>query len=246
MTDKIEIKIKGTVPKNAIIFEGFQGIGLVATLAAQYIADKTNAKMIGHITSSGFPPMALLVNGEIKNPMVVYHFKKNGQNYLIFESELPVPHKLINGLAETIAEFAKKNKAKQIVCLEGIATTHAPVESNVFAFATSKLLDKKIKSKVAILQNGIIVGVSAALMTHAKILDVPSICLIAEAHADFPDGIAAAGLVKKVNLIYGFDIDVSSLEKESKKFEDQLLSVIDKAQLVSESETKSPGRVYIG
>jgi len=246
MTDKVEIKFNGTIPKNAIIFEGFQGIGLVATLAAQYIADKTNAKIVGDISSSAFPPMALLVNGEIKNPMVIYQFKKGNQNFIIFESELPVPHKIVNDLAEAIANFAKQNKAKQIVCLEGIATTHAPVESNVFAFATSKILDKKISSKVQILQNGIIVGVSASLMTHAKMLNVPSICLIAEAHADFPDGIAAAGLVKKVNLIYGFDIDVSSLEKESKKFEDQLLSVIEKSGLVKESETKSPGKVYIG
>lgn len=246
MTSRIDIKVNGPIPKNAIIVEGFQGIGLVATLAAQYIADNTNAKIIGHISSSEFPPMALLVRGEIKNPMVIYHFKKGGQNFLIFESELPVPHKLVNELAEAIAEFAKKNKAKQILCLEGIATQHVPTESNVFAFATSKILDKQISGKVPILQNGIIVGVSAALMTHAKVLNVPSICLIAEAHADFPDGIAAAGLVKKVNMLYNLDINVSGLEKESKKFEDQLTNVIEKARLVTESETKSPGKVYIG
>ncbi|MDD5181628.1 MAG: PAC2 family protein [Candidatus Nanoarchaeia archaeon] len=246
MADKIEIKMNGAIPKNAIIFEGFQGIGLVATLAAQYIADSTNARVIGHISSSSFPPMALLVKGEIKNPMVVYHFKRNGQNYLIFESELPIPHKLINDLAESIAEFAKKNKAKQIVCLEGIATAHPPSESNVFAFATSRVLDKKIGTKIPILQSGIIVGISAALMTHAKVLNVPSICLIAEAHAEFPDGLAAASIVKKVNMLYGLDIDVGDLEKESKKLEDQLMSVIEKAKQVTESETKSPGKVYIG
>jgi uncharacterized protein (TIGR00161 family) len=246
MVDKIDIKIDGVVPKNSIIFEGFQGIGLVATLAAQYIADKTDAKIIGYISSSAFPPMALLVNGEIKNPMVVYHFKKGGQNYLIFESELPIPHKLVNNLAEAIAIFAKQNKAKEIVCLEGIATQHAPTESKVFAFATSKILDKRLGGKIPILQNGIIVGISAALMTHAKMLKIPSVCFIAEAHSDFPDGLAAASLLKKVNLIFDFNIDVSSLEKESKKFEDQLLSVIEKAQNITDSEIKSPGKVYIG
>ena len=246
MADKIDIKIEGVVPKNSIIFEGFQGIGLVATLAAQYIADKTNAKIIGYISSSAFPPMALLVNGEIKNPMVVYHFKRGGQNYLIFESELPIPHKIVNDLAEAIAVFAKQNKVKQIICLEGIAAQHAPTESKVFAFATSKFLDKKLSGKVPILQNGIIVGVSAALMTHAKMLGIPSICFIAEAHSDFPDGLAAASLLKKVNSIFEFNIDVSSLEKESQKFENQLMSVIDKAKNITESEVKSPGKVYIG
>lgn len=246
MTNDVEIKIHGTIPKNAIVFEGFQGVGLVATLAAQYIADKTSAKIIGHITSSLFPPMALLVNGEIKHPMVVYSFKKGAQDYIIFESELPMPQKLVNIVAEKIVEFADKNKAKQIVCLEGIATAKVPEQSGVFGFTTTKGSLNKYKDKIQLLQNGMIIGVSAAVMLQAKLSKIPAMCLVAEAHADFPDGLAAAGLIKKLNDIYKFNIDVADLEKESKKFEDQLMSIIEKANQFKDAGVKTPGKTYIG
>ena len=107
--ESVEIRIDGKVPQNAIILEGFQGVGLVGTLAAQYVADKTNAKLIGYINSTLLPPMALLINGELRHPMRVYHFKSKNKDYMIFESELPLPKALVHEMAAKIAEFAEKS-----------------------------------------------------------------------------------------------------------------------------------------
>jgi uncharacterized protein len=244
--DDIEIVIDGKVPKNAIIFEGFQGIGLVGTLAAQYIADKTNAKLIGYVNSSMLPPMALLINGEMKNPMKIYSFKKDGQEYMIFESELPIPQKLVYQIAKAIAKFACDNKVKEIVCLEGLATKQPPIDSKVYGVTNTKGENKKFEKNISFLQNGIIIGVSAALMMQSKMLNVPAFCLIAEAHSEYPDGLAAANIIKKINNIYDFNINVSELEKEAKKFEDKLWHVIEKAKEISDIDGESPKKAYIG
>lgn len=247
MSEEIEIIVEGKIPKNSIIFEGFQGIGLVGTLAAQYIADKTNAKLIGYINSTSLPPMALLVNGELKNPMKVYHFKKGKNDFIIFESELPVPQKEVNKIAEKIAIFAKENKAKEILSFEGIATKQAPKQSKVYGITNKKSNSKKFEKVVGLLQNGIIIGVSAALLIQSKVQNIPAYCLIAEAHADFPDGLAAVSLIKKVNQLYGLNIDVAELEKESKGFENKLWDVIKKAkQLSNVEENAVPKKTYIG
>lgn len=191
--------------------------------------------------------MALLVNGEMKNPMKVYHFKKSGQDYIIFESELPVPNKLVTALAEKIAVFAKENKAKEIVCFEGLATKLPPTESNVYGIVASKGTNKKFEKTVKLLQNGIIVGVSAALLIQAKMQKIPAYCFVAEAHADFPDGLAAVSIIKKVNILYGLGIDSSELEKESKRFEDKIWHVIERADQLKEPEIgTAPKKNYIG
>ena len=247
MSDEIQIVIEGKAPKNAIIFEGFQGVGLVGTLAAQYIADKTKAKLIGYINSTLLPPMALLVNGEMKHPMKVYQFKHKGQEFIIFESELPIPQKIVSKIAEKIAQFAKENKSKELMCFEGLAAKEPPIVSNVFGVTTKKGGNKKFEKVVKTLQNGIIIGVSAATLMQAKIYDLPAYCLIAEAHADFPDGLAAAALIKKVNMLYDMNIDVTELEKESQRFEDNVWKVIEKAHQLKESdESAMPKKTYIG
>jgi uncharacterized protein len=247
MSDDISIVVDEKIPKNSIIFEGFQGIGLVGTLAAQYIADKTKAKLIGYINSALLPPMALLVNGELKHPMKVYHFKNGKQNFIIFESELPMPQKLVTRIAEKIAQFAQDNKIKEIMCFEGLATKEPPITSTVFGVISQKGTNKKFDKIVKILQNGIIIGVSAALLMEAKVYKIPAYCLIAEAHADFPDGLAAAALIKKVNQLYDLNVDVTELEKESQRFEENIWKVIEKAhQLKQTDDDTAPKKTYIG
>ena len=242
---EVEILIEKKIPKGAVIIEGFQGVGLVGTLAAQYMSDKLEAKQIGYINSDTLSPMALLVNGEIKHPMRIYHFKKKEQDFLIFDSELPIPHKLANAIAKKIAEFAKRIQVKEIVSLEGIATPQPPEISKVFYVSNMPARMKKISKYANELQNGIIIGTSAALLIQAKVKKLPTYALMAESHSQFPDGVAASELVKTLSKIYGLNIDVSALVKESKAFEDRVMQVVEKVKEVKESEGV-PKKTYIG
>lgn len=242
----VEIRIDGKIPKKAVIFEGFQGVGLVGTLAAQYVADKMNAKLIGYVNSTLLPPMALLVNHEIRHPMRVYHFKIKNQDFIIFESELPLPRQLVHEVAAKIAEFAEENESKEIMCLEGLAVPKPPVESNVYGVTNTLSKEKELSKYVKLLANGIIIGVSAALMMEAKIRKVPASCLMAEANPDFPDGLAAANIVQKLNALYNLKVNVEELRKESKMFEEKVWKVVEKAEALKDNMGETPRKNYIG
>jgi len=243
--ENVEVRIDGKIPKKAILLEGFQGVGLVGTLAAQYIADKTGAKLIGYVNSTALPPMALLINGEIRHPMRIYHFKNKNQDYLIFESELPLPKTLVHEIAAKIAEFAEENEIKEIICLEGLAVPKPPVESNVYGVTNTVSKEKELSKHVKLLSNGIIIGVSAALMMEAKIRDVPALCLMAEANAEFPDGLAAANIVLKLNAMYNLKINVEELQKESRRFEEKVWKVVERAESLKDMG-ETPKKNYIG
>ncbi|MCD6575798.1 MAG: proteasome assembly chaperone family protein [Nanoarchaeota archaeon] len=241
----VEIVVEKPIPRNAIILEGFQGVGLVGTLAAQYIADQQNAEIIGYVDVPEFPPIAILVNGKVREPIRIYKFKKGTNTFVVFESELPIPQKFVNSIAREIANFAKKNKVKEIISLEGLAVPKSPSESKVYWISNNKSkFEKKFKS-VQLLKSGIVIGVSAALLIQSKTRKVPAAVLMAEAHADFPDGMAAASLIKAINKIYGLNVDVEPLEKESKRFEEKVWQIIEKAKQLKQADER-PNETYIG
>jgi len=244
MDHKFEIVLYQKIPKNCVMITGFQGVGLVGTLAAQYMADKTKAKLIGHVNSTALPPMAIIVEGEIKHPIRIYLFKSKATNFLIFESEIPISNQLVHPLAASLIEFAYKNDIKEIVSLEGMATQDLSREPSIYGVTNQIKIESKISKYMNILKNGIIVGLSAALLIEAKVRDINALCFISEAHVNFPDGIAASNLIDKLNEVYHLKIDTSELRRESHKFEQQMKSIISKVKELKEENV--PSKHYIG
>ncbi len=240
----IQIIVEKPIPKNSIILEGFQGVGLVGTLAAQYIVDQEKADVVGYMDVPQLPPIAILANGKIRLPIRIHHFKKGKNNFLVFESELPIPQNLVNPIARAISEFAKKNKVKEIISFEGLAVPKIPLEAKVYWISNNRSKFEKRMKSVKLLNSGIVIGVSAALLIQSKTKKVPAAVLMSEAHANFPDGIAAASIIKSINKIYGLNINTSPLEKESKRFEEKVWTIIKKAQQLKEAKT--PNETYIG
>jgi uncharacterized protein len=223
----IKIVSKDIKLKNPILIEGFQGTGLVGTLAAQYIAKELKMKQIGRIESEDLPPIALMSEGEIRFPIRIFASAKH--NLIMFESELPVVPKLTFKIASAIADWAKEQKVKRVVCLEGIAGKGE--SGKLFGIGTVKGLDDELmKDGMEILKNGVILGVSAALLLECKSEGIPAVCLMAQSHASFPDGKASAKLVDYLSKKYNLNINSKPLWKEADKFESQIKGIIEKAK----------------
>lgn len=223
----IRIVSKEIKLKNPIVIEGFQGTGLVGTLAAQYLAKKLNMKQIGRIESEDLPPIALMSDGEIKFPIRIFASKEH--NMIMFESELPITPKLTFKVADAIARWTKKQGAKRVICMEGI--TSSGESGKLYGVGTIDGLDDEMKAEgVDILKNGVILGVSAALLLECKSEGIPAVCIMAQSHASFPDGKAAAKIVEYLSKKYNLDINTKPLWDEAEKFEAQVREVIDKAK----------------
>ncbi len=247
LVDKVRFVIKkGITFKNPLIIEGFQGVGLVGTLSAQYLAQKNKFEQIGYVDSEGIPPLALLVNGEIMNPVKIMANKK--RDIIIIESELSIPRKIIYELSEEIVRWAKKIKAKKIICVEGIAVPEEERDYEVMGISTEKkLMNELTKNGVRKLENGIVLGMSSALLLKAKEHKVPAICLMVESRARIPDGMAAASILKTMSKIYNFDIDVTELKNQASTFEKKMTKVLKHAdQLKTLEGTNNLNRSIYG
>jgi len=213
--------------KNPIVVSGFQGVGMVGTLASQYISTTLNAKPIGHIESKLLPPVAILIGGEVKFPIRIFADEKN--NLVLFESELPIPKGIVFDLASEIVKWCKEIGAKQIICFEGV-TVPSPNEKNVYAITNNKKIEEKISKHAKILGNGMMMGISAAIMLESISKKLPSVCIMVESHTEYPDGKAAASVIKTFSKLTGIEVDVKPLELEADKFEKKLTEIVKKAK----------------
>ena len=107
--------------KDATVIAGFPSIGLVSTIAANYLIDALNLKQIGCVTSSQFPALSVVHTGEPLSPVRIYAgAQPNGQKIVVFVSEFKPKPNLINAISESIMNWANENNCKLLISPEGM------------------------------------------------------------------------------------------------------------------------------
>lgn len=223
---KIELNQK---PNKPIIIEGFPGFGFVSTIATEFLIKHLNAKPIGKITSEKLQPIAAIHKNQIVNPLEIFFDKKN--NLVIVQAVTPV-----NGLeweiVDTINELAKQLKAKEIIGLEGVNSPVETKDPKVFFFSKEK---KMAKLKIPPLEEGIIIGVTGALLIKSQL---PLSCFFVETHSQLPDNKAAAKLIQCLDAYLGLDLDTGPLVEKAKEFELKLRGLMNKLGDTKEQKAK--------
>ncbi|MDP3742022.1 MAG: PAC2 family protein, partial [Candidatus Micrarchaeota archaeon] len=103
--------------KNPVVIEGFPGVGMIGTIAASFLAEKLQMKLIGYFSSPHFPPIAAIHDYVPVSPVRIYCSEE--EDLIIVFSELVIPAQLVVPLSEKIIELAEKYNAKAIYSFAG-------------------------------------------------------------------------------------------------------------------------------
>ena len=118
--------------KNATVIAGFPSIGLVSTIAANYLIDALDLKQIGCVTSPQFPALSVVHTGEPLSPVRIYSgVQSNGEKIVVFVSEFKPKPNLINDISETIMNWAKDQGCKLLISPEGMVVEGKSVSGKV-------------------------------------------------------------------------------------------------------------------
>jgi len=232
--------------KDATVIAGFPSIGLVSTIAANYLIDALNLKQIGCVTSSQFPALSVVHTGEPLSPVRIYSgVQANKQKIVVFVSEFKPKPNLINAISETIMNWANEKGCKLLISPEGMVVEGKSGEGEeVEAYAigsTESARGMLMEKKIAQFKNGIIAGVSGVLLNIGKQSNFNVISILAEAHPNYPDARAAAAAINVMGLIMGVEINVTPLYEESERIEKQLQKFHKQAKpMVSASQAPQP------
>jgi uncharacterized protein len=233
--------------KGATVIAGFPSIGLVSTIAANYLIDALNLKQIGCVTSPQFPALSVVHTGEPLSPVRIYAGDQGyNKKIVVFVSEFKPKPNLISSISETIMKWANEKECNLLISPEGMVVEGKSVEggAEVEAYAIgstenarSMLLEKKISQ----FKNGIIAGVSGVLLNIGKQQNFNVISILAEAHPNYPDAKAAAAAINVMALLMGIEINVTPLYEESERIEKQLQKFHKQAKpMVSAAQAPQP------
>lgn len=214
--------------QGATVIAGFPSIGLVSTIAANYLIDALNLNQIGCMQSSHFPALSVVHTGEPLSPVRIYAGDKaTGNKIVVFVSEFkPKPH-LINSISDAIMKWATEKKCKLLISPEGMVVEGKSSKdegvSDAYAIGSTDSARRMLISKnIAQFKNGIIAGVSGVLLNIGKQSDFEVISILTEAHPNYPDAKAAASAINVIATITDTEINVAPLYEESERIEQQL------------------------
>jgi len=232
---------------NATVIAGFPSIGLVSTIAANYLIDALNLKQIGCVTSPQFPALSVVHTGEPLSPVRIYAGEQSSKKKIVvFVSEFKPKPNLINSISETIMSWSKDKGCKLLISPEGMVVEgkSANSEENVEAYAigsTENARNTLMEKKIAQFKNGIIAGVSGVLLNIGKQANFNVISILAEAHPNYPDARAAAAAINVMALLMDVEINVTPLYEESERIEKQLQKFHKQAKpMVSATQAPQP------
>jgi uncharacterized protein len=256
LTSEVRIvDTRGDSLKGAMMVVGFPTHGLVGSVAASYLVHTLDMAAVAYVTSEDFPPTVIMEEGVVSAPIRFYASKvvcgpdRSCEQLVVAISDIQPPPETLNHLARTILDWAETKGVQLIVAVEG-----QPLEEEVrgdarvvaMANRAAAPLLEKYKFEPA---NGVVTGFAGALLLSAIGRGVPVLCLVAQAHKDYPDARAAAKVIETVNpLVPMLVLDTKPLREKAQEIESEVRRNLTKQQqsmtAMRETEAVGPGEMY--
>ncbi|MFH0868246.1 MAG: PAC2 family protein [Candidatus Woesearchaeota archaeon] len=228
-------------PKNCKLIEGFPGFGLVGTIASEFLLEHLKFEKIGKIIFDEMPATIAIHEGKVVEPLGIFYNKKYN---LVLLHAITASSGMEWKLSDMVAELSKQLGAKEIISLEGVGSNEETIASRVFFYSDNEKNKAKFKKiKIEPLKEGIIIGVTGAVLVRAE--KIPVSCIFAETHTSLPDSKAAAKIIEVLDQYLGLNVDYKPLLVQAEKFESKLRGLLmegQKAQQLSEKKKLS----YVG
>lgn len=244
MNDMILHSYKDKELKNTIAIVGFPSIGLVSSIATNFLARELKLDLMAGFSSPDFPPYALIQNGLPLPPIRIYAGDRNcdeetGLNcdsLVVITSEFMPKMEQHYPIAISILEWLAQNNIKTIITLDGIPQ-FAPDE-HVLLGAGSTPTAREIMKQYEIeeFEDGMIRGTSGIMLFEGMNRGLDVITLLGSARADMPDPRGAAKLMEPLGkMLPELKVDTEPLYAEAEELDKRI-----KNQAASESPPELP------
>ncbi|MCI4319318.1 MAG: PAC2 family protein [Thermoplasmata archaeon] len=210
----------------AVVLVSFPSAGLAATVAAHFIVQSLKLPRIGTFESPDLPPLAVIQGGQVQPPIRVY----GRSEFALVVSEFPVPPDQATPIAETLLAGAATRHASMVLSLEGVVPHPTPepedsADESMWAITSRPedgLVGRLQKAGARTLADGVIGGVSGALLIAGIRAQVPTATLLVSARTTegYPDHRAGAALIETLDrLLPVLKLDTGPLRSQAEMIE---------------------------
>jgi uncharacterized protein len=207
-----------------IIFAGFVGAGIVGPLAISHIIEKLKMEQIAVMRSKYLPPSTVFTRGILRHPFRFYANKEGTICAIICEITLRMEG--LYSLVSAVLDWAEKNGSKEIVILDGVASTEH--DSKAYCAAKEDLVRTMADKDINMIPQGFITGIPGGILNECIVREIQGIALLAKANKTLPDPAAASTLIEALNRFYDMKIDTSELQKEKDRINSEFSELSQK------------------
>lgn len=260
MDDDIKIHMYEDIDlSNSMLIDGFPTVGLVSTIVSSFIIDSLKLRRVGSIISRHFPAAAIIQNGIPSPPLRIYAGPKlcgpenECEQVVVLTSEVRIPDEIQLPLAQKILDWSKDNNVKMLLSVEGTPITEAPDPEEQLGIYGAGSTDRARKMvtdfNLTPMDMGIITGVPGHLLYLGDMEQRDVLCLLAPAHAQFPDARAAAKMIEVIDeMLSMVEIDTAPLLEQATQLEKDIqesLELLKRGlQHGQEEQPAAPGPMY--
>ena len=236
--------------KGATVIDGFPGVGLVGTIAANHLINSQGLEQIGVIESPHFPAVSVVKDGVPHNPVRLYAGEQSCRDgtcnqLVVCVSEFSPPAQLTKPLVTVLFDWMLDKGCTRLVSAEGFrAADGDAVPDEVYGVGSTEKARGWIGDAGVIpFKFGTIGGVSGGMLNEGKRRGIDVLSLLAEVKEDIPDARAAARVITALDeLLLAIKLDPEPLLKEAEELEAQLRLMRDQAPPEARAEVPR----YIG
>ena len=217
-------EIKNKKLKNPIIFAGFVGAGLVGPVAINHIIEKLKMEEIGVMRSKHLPPSTVFMRGRLRHPFRFYANPEGTICAIICEITLRMEG--LYSLVSTILDWAAAKGSKEIVILDGVASSEH--DDKAYCAAEEDLIRTMADKNINMIPQGFITGIPGGILNECLVREIQGLTLLAKADKSSPDSEAATTLIEALNRFYEMDIDTTDLQENKDKIHSEFSELSQK------------------
>ncbi|MGD0718383.1 MAG: PAC2 family protein [Thermoplasmata archaeon] len=241
--------------RGAMMVVGFPTHGLVGSVAASYLVHTLDMAQVAYMVGEEFPPTVVMDEGVVNAPIRFYASKlvcgpdRSCQQLVVAISDIQPPVGLLSRLGRTLLDWAEAKGIELVIAIEG-----QPIDKDekgdarVVAMANRAAAPLLAKYHFTT-ASGVVSGFAGGLLLNALGRPLPVLCVIAQAHKDYPDARAAAKVIEAVNpLVPLIVLNTRPLRKKAREIEAEVRQHLEEQQAVSQSsrtvDPVGPGEMY--
>lgn len=230
--------------RGGTVIDGFPSVGLVSTIASNYILSSLGLDQVACLDSDYFPPLSMVYASKPKFPARIYAGEE--QKLAVFVSEFSPMPALDRALAKTMFSWAREQNCSLIISSVGMPAEREVGEADLRVQGVGSTESSRARLDAAAiepLEIGIIVGVPGTLLNEGRWANFDVIVLLTKAHPEIPDARAAAEIVRAIGkLLPTVKVDVEPLLEEAGRIEARLRTL--RTQVKPVEAPVPPGEIY--
>lgn len=219
------------------LIEGLPGAGLVGKIATDHLVSTFDMVHYASVHCDGLPPVAVYAGEDSEMRAPVRFYADPERNLLCLQSDVPVSASSAEGFAACITGWLAEHDVFPLY-LSGL-----PVETDdvpeVFGVTTGGATDRLDEAGIVPpREGGFVSGPTGALLNEALERSFPSVGLIVQTEAQFPDPEAARALLRNgIQPLLDIDIPTDELVEEAEQIREAKERLANQIQQVEDDES---------